>query len=74
LPGDVERAREIVALFTAFAAEAGLLLRPSHTIVSPRSGGSLPPPQEITSLTRSRRPKAVAQLADRPSATIARIP
>jgi hypothetical protein len=37
LPEDVERAREIVALFTAFAAQAGLLPRPSLAIVSPRA-------------------------------------
>jgi hypothetical protein len=37
LPEDAERAREIVALFTAFAAEAGLLPRPSLAIVSPRA-------------------------------------
>ncbi len=37
LPEDVERAREIIALFTAFAAEAGLLPRPSLAIVSPRA-------------------------------------
>jgi hypothetical protein len=36
LPEDNECAREIVALFTAFTAEAGLLPRPSLAIVSPR--------------------------------------
>jgi hypothetical protein len=37
LPEDAECAREIVALFTAFADEAGLLPRPSLAIVSTRA-------------------------------------
>jgi hypothetical protein len=57
LPEDVKRAREIVALFTAFAAEAGLLPRPSLALVSSRAKDSSPPPQGIMSLTRSRQPQ-----------------